>query len=256
MLMLADEIGKLEYERLCNMSDHARRGVNKTNNENRHASSGSNTYIDPNPSATVGRASSTSASAGCVPNLPDGPKEEVAKALPTGNRQSSKTSQPAMSVKDNGECGINERDHRPDSNDGWVNIASSEEEDRKTDNQGHSRRINEGDASSHQRRQSKSVHWEEDEGEVSMQEIEERKIIEAADLVKQNHETRERLKAALVSKGYSEEIIKETLRTHHARIELSRPTYIKVHRNHLSPDTLDCYGLPWEWEDVGNHTVS
>ena len=29
-------------------------------------------------------------------------------------------------------------------------------------------------------------------------------------------------------------------------LELSRPTYIKVHRKHLSPDTLDAYDLPWE----------
>ncbi len=32
--------------------------------------------------------------------------------------------------------------------------------------------------------------------------------------------------------------------------DLSRPTYIKVHRKHLSPDTLDEYDLPWEWDKV------
>lgn len=31
---------------------------------------------------------------------------------------------------------------------------------------------------------------------------------------------------------------------------LSKPTYLKVRRKHLSPDTLDLYGLPWEWDDV------
>lgn len=30
---------------------------------------------------------------------------------------------------------------------------------------------------------------------------------------------------------------------------LGRPTYIKVHRKHLSPITLDEYGLPWEFDD-------
>ena len=35
-------------------------------------------------------------------------------------------------------------------------------------------------------------------------------------------------------------------------MDLSRPTYIKVHRKHLSPDTLDAYDLPWEWDDVGS----
>lgn len=29
-----------------------------------------------------------------------------------------------------------------------------------------------------------------------------------------------------------------------------RPTYIKVHRKHLSPETLDAYNLPWKWDDV------
>jgi len=33
---------------------------------------------------------------------------------------------------------------------------------------------------------------------------------------------------------------------------LTQPTYIKVHRKHLSPDTLDAYNLPWEWDDVSS----
>lgn len=33
-------------------------------------------------------------------------------------------------------------------------------------------------------------------------------------------------------------------------IDLTRPTYIKVHRKHMSPATLDEYELPWEWDDV------
>lgn len=31
-----------------------------------------------------------------------------------------------------------------------------------------------------------------------------------------------------------------------------RPTYLKIHSNYLSPDTLDVYGLPWEWDDVSD----
>jgi hypothetical protein len=31
-------------------------------------------------------------------------------------------------------------------------------------------------------------------------------------------------------------------------IDLSRPTYIKVNRKYLLPDTLDHYHLPWEWD--------
>lgn len=33
-------------------------------------------------------------------------------------------------------------------------------------------------------------------------------------------------------------------------MDLSRPTYIKVHRKHLSRNTLDAYHLPWEYDDV------
>ena len=32
--------------------------------------------------------------------------------------------------------------------------------------------------------------------------------------------------------------------------DLARPTYIKVHRKHLSPETLDEFSLPWEWDEV------
>ena len=37
-------------------------------------------------------------------------------------------------------------------------------------------------------------------------------------------------------------------------IDLSRPTFIKVHRKYLSPDTLDKYYLPWEWDKVSYTT--
>lgn len=33
-------------------------------------------------------------------------------------------------------------------------------------------------------------------------------------------------------------------------VDLQRPPYIKVHRKHLSPDTLNAYDLPWEWVKV------
>lgn len=33
-------------------------------------------------------------------------------------------------------------------------------------------------------------------------------------------------------------------------VDLTRPTYIMVHRKYLSPDTLDAYELPWEWKEV------
>ena len=35
-----------------------------------------------------------------------------------------------------------------------------------------------------------------------------------------------------------------------------RPTYIKVHRKHLDPRTLDAFKLPWEWDTVSKSTLS
>lgn len=34
------------------------------------------------------------------------------------------------------------------------------------------------------------------------------------------------------------------------RLMKPKPTYIKVHRKHISPDTLDVFRLPWEYDDV------
>ncbi|KAL9042155.1 MAG: hypothetical protein Q9180_000803 [Flavoplaca navasiana] len=38
-------------------------------------------------------------------------------------------------------------------------------------------------------------------------------------------------------------------------VNLSRPTYLRVHRNYLSPDTLDAYDLPWEWDERDSHYI-
>ena len=60
--------------------------------------------------------------------------------------------------------------------------------------------------------------------------------------------------------GYSDSRIDQMLRaksekhsssnTQEWAIDLSRPTFIKVNRKYLSPDTLDHYRLPWEWDKV------
>ena len=71
----------------------------------------------------------------------------------------------------------------------------------------------------------------------------------------------ERMRATMLKAGYSEDSIEEALRDSKKKgdkstgkkiMDLSRPTYIKVHRKHLSPDTLDLYELPWEWDDVSS----
>ncbi|KAL9608824.1 MAG: hypothetical protein Q9167_006359 [Letrouitia subvulpina] len=85
---------------------------------------------------------------------------------------------------------------------------------------------------------------------------------------------RKKLKEMYLSQGYSEESIDimiedgEKKKHHHHRnshdgalvpvtkvtdvkvMDLRRPTYIKVHRKHLSPETLDAYNMPWEWDEV------
>ena len=66
----------------------------------------------------------------------------------------------------------------------------------------------------------------------------------------------ERMRETLTKAGYSEDSIEKTLKGKADKgkkiMDLTRPTYIKVHRKHLSPDTLDIYDLPWEWDDVSN----
>lgn len=71
-------------------------------------------------------------------------------------------------------------------------------------------------------------------------------------------EFRERVKTTFGKAGYSDENIERILQRegnggHEGQkkiLDLTRPTYIKVHRKHLSPDTLDAYGLPWEFDEV------
>lgn len=71
---------------------------------------------------------------------------------------------------------------------------------------------------------------------------------------------RERTIKTFAAAGYSEGSIEKILKKAEGKgkdkrgekqiMDLTRPTYIKVHRKHLSPDTLDEYDLPWEWDDV------
>ena len=72
----------------------------------------------------------------------------------------------------------------------------------------------------------------------------------------------ERMRLTLIKAGYSEESIEKTLKGKGEKgdkgdksnkiVDLRRPTYIKVHRKYLSPDTLDLYDLPWAWDDVSD----
>lgn len=85
------------------------------------------------------------------------------------------------------------------------------------------------------------------------EEAKEKKAKEEADKAFQ-----ERVKTTFRNAGYSDQSIERILekegKGQHAGekkiMDLTRPTYIKVHRKYLSPDTLDVYELPWEWDDV------
>ena len=76
-----------------------------------------------------------------------------------------------------------------------------------------------------------------------------------------DEEFRRRVKETFGQAGYDEESIEKILKQgekgkehgHSKEIkirDLTRPTYIKVHRKHVSPETLDEYHLPWEWDEV------
>ena len=82
-------------------------------------------------------------------------------------------------------------------------------------------------------------------------EAKERKEKEEAD-----REFTERVKETFGKAGYSEESIEKILQNGDKKelgqqiMDLKRPTYIKVRREHLSPETLDVYDLPWEYDRV------
>ena len=78
-----------------------------------------------------------------------------------------------------------------------------------------------------------------------------------------DEEFRERVKKTFGQAGYDEESIDEILKKgekekehgHGKEIKISdlrRPTYIKVHRKHMSPETLEWYNLPWHWNEVNS----
>ena len=76
-----------------------------------------------------------------------------------------------------------------------------------------------------------------------------------------DEEFKKRVRRTFGDAGYDEESIERILKKgdkgkehgHSNEIkirDLTRPTYIKVHRKHVSPETLDEYHLPWEWDEV------
>ena len=62
----------------------------------------------------------------------------------------------------------------------------------------------------------------------------------------------------LQNQNYSQKQTRARKMQHHSmtQMNLSRPTYIKVHQKHLSPETLDAYQLPWERDNVSSFCLS
>lgn len=90
-----------------------------------------------------------------------------------------------------------------------------------------------------------------------------RKAVKAKeDKEKEDKAFQERVKTTFLQAGYSEDSIEQMLQNdgkgkevQKKIVDLRRPTYIKVNRKHLSPDTLDAYSLPWEWDDVSYYAI-
>lgn len=91
-------------------------------------------------------------------------------------------------------------------------------------------------------------------------EQDEKKRKEKAKKEEDDEKFEERVKKEFMAAGYSESHIETILHKKRekrdaerkenslALVDLSRPTYIKVNRKYLSPETLDRYQLPWEWD--------
>ena len=114
-------------------------------------------------------------------------------------------------------------------------------------------------------KEAKKAKKKKEEEELKKKAIEEYHIKELEKKAKQEEEKKKadeefkkRVKKTFGEAGYDEESIEKILKKEgkekghgHSKqkqiMDLSRPTYVKVHRKHLSPETLDEYGLPWEY---------
>ena len=112
------------------------------------------------------------------------------------------------------------------------------------------------------------IEKEKEEKKLKEKAIEEYKIKEEEERLKkkkqreeEDKEFEERMRKTLWANGYSRDQIERIIKKAEKQdlggggsssraLTLNRPTYIKVHRKHLDPETLDVYHLPWEWDDV------
>lgn len=100
----------------------------------------------------------------------------------------------------------------------------------------------------------KKLAIEEHNAKLLEEELKKKKEKEEADKI-----FKERVRSTFGAAGYDEESIEKILEkgetskhggSHKKIMDLRRPTYIKVHQKHLSPETLNIYELPWKWDEV------
>ena len=116
------------------------------------------------------------------------------------------------------------------------------------------------------KREKEEKEWKEKAIEEYNKKQKEEKEKKAKAKKEADEEFRKRVKKTFGQAGYDEESIEKILEEgekgkehghgheHSQELkirDLTRPTYIKVHRKHVSPETLDEYNLPWEWDEVG-----
>ncbi|KAI1614877.1 hypothetical protein EDD36DRAFT_166967 [Exophiala viscosa] len=102
---------------------------------------------------------------------------------------------------------------------------------------------------------------EEEKKKKEQKELRERILREEEERLKKEKEKKKaeeeeferKVKEKFMNAGYSPEYVEEILHKKKQEratlaIDLHRPTFIKVNRKYLHPDTLDYYGLPWEWD--------
>jgi hypothetical protein len=145
-----------------------------------------------------------------------------------------------------------------------------EEMERKEEEARRERRLKEKFALEKAKMEAEEAQKKREEHELKTKAIEEYKAKEEKERAKKKKEQEEadeqfatRMRKTLKAKGYSDAQIEKILdnkekdkKDKHAGAEgskvltLSRPTYIRVRRKHLDPETLDLYQLPWEWDET------
>ena len=118
-------------------------------------------------------------------------------------------------------------------------------------------------------RKEKKKKEEEELKKRAVEEYELKKLEDAAKAKKKKEEEeeafREKAMVTFAAAGYSKKSVAGILeaaergkKVKHGNqiMDLSRPTYIKVNKKHLSPETLNEYELPWKWDEVSCPPVS